>query len=453
MGNFKLGDFGVARILEKTTSGMSQKGSVDYMAPELFKGKATNPNLDIYSLGIVMYKFLNGNLGPFRTNNTTTDEEQAFRKRISNEAPIPTPANADDKLARIVLKACSYRPEDRYQHPSQMRRELAALLKTSNAPAPGKIPAVDGNMPEIESSGTLDKAKEMFPPAFDSGSDTQPEKKKQSTPASGKIPAVDGDMPDSTTSGTVGKAMQMFPPAFDSEPDTPPEKKPDLPPEPEKKQNRPEPTKEMPEQPAKPSKQMEAFQLRISDEGAKKTPSGDRMKMLDLIPAKIRGKWEFADKHSTVVIPCIYESYEGFDSFLDGGDIALMKKNGSRGAFNKSGDIVILFQYEDSKNFTDGVVQMKKDGKWGAVNKKNETVIAFRYDEIGDGFDIYFGAKLNGKWGVIDKQGNTVLDFVYECRKIIPSVYGRFEIVNTDGSSYFVNEYGNIIDDLPFIGS
>lgn len=123
-----------------------------------------------------------------------------------------------------------------------------------------------------------------------------------------------------------------------------------------------------------------------------------------------------------------------------------MKKNGSRGAFNKSGDVVILFQYEDSKNFTDGVVQMKKDGKWGAVNKKNETVIPFQYEELKHEYSGYVGAQLNGKWGVIDGKGNTVLDFVYDCRYISPySDY--FHIANKDWSDYDVDINGNVIDD------
>lgn len=126
-GEFKLGDFGVARTLEKTTSQLSKKGTYIYMAPEVFKGEAYGTNVDIYSLGIVMYKLLNNNKEPFRKEKTHIDEENALAARIKGEV-IPKPENADGRLAEIVLKACKYNPDDRYESPLQMRMELENLL-------------------------------------------------------------------------------------------------------------------------------------------------------------------------------------------------------------------------------------------------------------------------------------------------------------------------------------
>ena len=130
-GDFKLGDFGVARTLEKTTSGLSKKGTYTYMAPEVFKGEAYNSNVDIYSLGILMYKLLNNNMEPFRTDRTYGDSEKAFEKRMLG-ASIPAPANAKGRLAEIVLKACSFSPKERYESPLQMRAELENILYNDN---------------------------------------------------------------------------------------------------------------------------------------------------------------------------------------------------------------------------------------------------------------------------------------------------------------------------------
>lgn len=126
-GDYKLGDFGVSRTLEKTSSGLSKKGTYTYMAPEVYLGKAYGSNVDIYSLGIVMYKILNNNMEPFRTEKTHTDEEMALGKRLRGDA-IPFPANADGRLAEIVIKACSFNPKDRYESPVRMREELEAIL-------------------------------------------------------------------------------------------------------------------------------------------------------------------------------------------------------------------------------------------------------------------------------------------------------------------------------------
>ena len=64
-GEFKLGDFGTARQMERTSGVMSKKGTYVYMAPEIYKGEAANRTVDLYSLGLVMYRMTNGNRAPF----------------------------------------------------------------------------------------------------------------------------------------------------------------------------------------------------------------------------------------------------------------------------------------------------------------------------------------------------------------------------------------------------
>lgn len=130
-GDFKLGDFGIARTAEKTMSGMSRKGTLIYMAPEVFFGKAYNSTVDIYSLGLVMYRMLNDNRAPFFPAYpipiTHSDRENAQNRRLRGEE-IPTPVNAEGRLAEIVLKACSFDPEKRYRSAAQMRHDLEEIL-------------------------------------------------------------------------------------------------------------------------------------------------------------------------------------------------------------------------------------------------------------------------------------------------------------------------------------
>ena len=130
-GEYKLGDFGVARTLEKTSSGLSKKGTYTYMAPEVYKGEAYSSNVDIYSLGIVMYKLLNNNMEPYKQGRTHEDEENALIARLKGE-PMSNPANANGRLAEIILKACAFNPKDRYESPLQMREELENILYSEN---------------------------------------------------------------------------------------------------------------------------------------------------------------------------------------------------------------------------------------------------------------------------------------------------------------------------------
>jgi len=130
LGDYKLGDFGIARTVEKTTSGLSKKGTYTYMAPEIYRGDAYGSSVDIYSLGIVLYRLLNDNRAPFLPDYpapiTHSAREAALAKRISG-AVLPPPKNADGRLAEIVLKACAYDPKERYSSPMQMREELKSI--------------------------------------------------------------------------------------------------------------------------------------------------------------------------------------------------------------------------------------------------------------------------------------------------------------------------------------
>ena len=130
-GNYKLGDFGVARTMEGMASHMTIAGTPDYMAPELHFGRNVDATADQYSLGLVMYRLLNGMQPPFchATPIPSSDEKDAATVSRFRGDPLPPPDYCDDALARIILRACSYRPEDRYPSPAVMRAELKQYLR------------------------------------------------------------------------------------------------------------------------------------------------------------------------------------------------------------------------------------------------------------------------------------------------------------------------------------
>ena len=131
--DFKLGDFGVARIASASTGASTRAGTVNYMAPEVFKGEKYTSNVDIYSLGLVMYQLLNNNrmplYPPYPQPITPSSRERAQAQRLSGAA-LPPPANAEGRLAEIVLKACAPDPAQRYDSPTVMRQALEAIRYT-----------------------------------------------------------------------------------------------------------------------------------------------------------------------------------------------------------------------------------------------------------------------------------------------------------------------------------
>ncbi len=126
-GNFKLGDFGIAKKLENATGNMSQKGTYNYMAPEIAVGKSYDARVDIYSLGIVLYRLLNQNRLPFIENEqqllNANARKEAVERRLRGEQMVP-PCEASSAVADVIMRACAYRPEDRYLSATDMKRAL-----------------------------------------------------------------------------------------------------------------------------------------------------------------------------------------------------------------------------------------------------------------------------------------------------------------------------------------
>lgn len=193
-GKFKLGDFGIAKTVEKTMSGLSKKGTYTYMAPEVYKGEEYGPSVDIYSLGIVLYRYLNNNRAPFLPEFpaviTHSDRSNAIERRIKGET-IPAPATADDELAAIVLKACAYDPKERYASATEMRAALEAVLARL-APEDADD-AFDKTVPLPKNNNGM----------YAGGDETIPLSRRD--PANGKVPSsnIDGTVPFFGANATV----------------------------------------------------------------------------------------------------------------------------------------------------------------------------------------------------------------------------------------------------------
>ena len=127
-GDYKLGDFGVSKIMDHTTYA-TKMGTQEYQAPEVVHMEKYGHTADIYSLGITLYWLLNNRRMPFIDANgkiTAELKDEAMDKRYRGEK-LPAPKNGSDELKRIVLKACAYRPENRYASAQEMYDALGKI--------------------------------------------------------------------------------------------------------------------------------------------------------------------------------------------------------------------------------------------------------------------------------------------------------------------------------------
>ena len=135
-GDFKLGDFGIAKVAEYNTVG-TRIGTFLYMAPAVFNCEPYGHSADIYSLGLVMYWMLNERRVPFvplpPQTPTVKEMEDALMLRVGGK-PLPPPAHGSPALKKIVLKACAFELKDRYASAEELLADLSSLY-SSQTPA------------------------------------------------------------------------------------------------------------------------------------------------------------------------------------------------------------------------------------------------------------------------------------------------------------------------------
>jgi TolB-like protein/Tfp pilus assembly protein PilF len=131
-GQVKIMDFGLAKLAGRTklTRAGTTLGTAPYMSPEQGRGEETDHRTDIWSLGVVLYEMLSGQL-PFRG-----EYEQAILFQIMNAAPEPLTgvrSGIPMELERIVTKCLEKNPDERYQSAADLIADLRHLQRTGDA--------------------------------------------------------------------------------------------------------------------------------------------------------------------------------------------------------------------------------------------------------------------------------------------------------------------------------
>jgi serine/threonine protein kinase len=133
-GSVKVMDFGLARratdMSSNTTAG-EIVGTIAYLPPERFLGKAADARSDLYSVGVMMYETFTGQV-PFKSE---TDDLVAVIFGHVNEPP-PTPRSVNRavpmQVERIIMRLLEKEPDRRYQTAVEVIADLRTLLGPSS---------------------------------------------------------------------------------------------------------------------------------------------------------------------------------------------------------------------------------------------------------------------------------------------------------------------------------
>ena len=135
-----LADFGLAQMAETsarlTESGVGM-GTPMYMSPEQGQGDKVDHRTDIYSLGIILYELMAGDV-PFRADTPMA----VVIKHISAPMPMPRQMNPNipENLETLILKATAKNPDDRYQTAGEMATAMELALNSLSAMPAAKSP-------------------------------------------------------------------------------------------------------------------------------------------------------------------------------------------------------------------------------------------------------------------------------------------------------------------------
>ncbi len=142
-GDYKLGDFGIARTMSKHGTMTRKRGTYTYMAPEVYFGKKDyDHTADLYSLGLVLYWCLNERRLPFEppagVQLTVKARENALEERLDGR-PIPRMLHGSDAAWAVIQKATAFDRHSRFQHAEEMRAALERCLAGGQKAKPQDI--------------------------------------------------------------------------------------------------------------------------------------------------------------------------------------------------------------------------------------------------------------------------------------------------------------------------
>lgn len=153
-GDAYITDFGIARIAEGTAqfTGSGIVGTPTYISPEQAMGNPVDGRTDVYSLGVVLYQMLTGDV-PYQAETPMG----VLIKHINDPLPLPRTVKPDipANIEAVLLRSLAKNPDARYQTAGEMARDLREASANPSAPSPADTATVGGLVGAYASHDTM----------------------------------------------------------------------------------------------------------------------------------------------------------------------------------------------------------------------------------------------------------------------------------------------------------
>lgn len=154
------------------------------------------------------------------------------------------------------------------------------------------------------------------------------------------------------------------------------------------------------------------------------------------------GKYGFFDKDGNEISGFVYDDVAEFNK-----GIAKVRKGEFYGFVDKSGTEIIPCIYEYATDLYRGNIKVYKDGKIAFMNKKGEVVFGW-YDYIGNVDDHMSMIRNEGKYAFIDDLSGKMITDWYDYLEAFSE--GK-ALVGLDGKYFYINKKGKKVSDLPIM--
>ncbi|MGY5123293.1 protein kinase domain-containing protein [Streptomyces nigrescens] len=150
-GVVKVMDFGIARAMQSGVTSMTQTGMVvgtpQYLSPEQALGRGVDARSDLYSVGIMLFELLTGQL-PFDADSPLA----IAYAHVQEEPPVPSSINSSlpPAVDALVARALKKNPNERFPTAEAMRDECLRIVGSGQS---GATPLIIGEGPRARTSG------------------------------------------------------------------------------------------------------------------------------------------------------------------------------------------------------------------------------------------------------------------------------------------------------------